>query len=161
MKAIVVVDEHWGIGKKGNLLFHLTKDMAFFRQKTLGKTVVMGANTFRSLPHGALPKRTNVVLDDAERDYANAVVVHSVEELLRAVDVNSDDVFVIGGASVYRLLLDMCDEAFVTKVFADGEAEVFFPNLDERADWQLVEQSAVTEDNGYSICFCRYRKRAN
>ncbi len=159
MKSIVVVDKNWGIGKRGGLLFRLKKDMEFFRRTTLGKTVVMGANTYASFPHGALPNRTNIVLDDSGRQYPDAESVTSVEELKKLLSrYDGDDVFVIGGASVYALLLDCCDEAFVTKVDADGEAELFFPDLDGKEDWQLVEQSDPVDDNGYEIRFCRYAR---
>lgn len=161
MKTIVVVDNNWGIGKRGNLLFRLKKDMAFFRATTLNKTVVMGANTYRSFPNGALPDRVNIVLDDSGKRYPDAESVTTLAELDNTLaDVDSNDVFVIGGASVYKLLLDRCDEAFVTKVNADGGAELFFPDLDALPDWEQVYCSEPTDDNGYSVCFCRYVNRA-
>lgn len=157
MKAIVVVDKHWGIGRDGGLLFRLKKDMAYFRAATLHKTVVMGANTYRSFPHGALPDRVNIVLDDSGKRYDDATGVCSVEELdAQLAHCPTDDVYVIGGASVYRLLLDRCSEVYVTKVDADGRAQLFFPDLDELPDWVLVEQGEPVEDNGYTIRFCRY-----
>ena len=113
MKTIVVVDNNWGIGKRGNLLFRLKKDMAFFRATTLNKTVVMGANTYRSFPNGALPDRVNIVLDDSGKRYLDAESVTTLAELDNALaDVDSNDVFVIGGASVYKLLLDRCGTVF-------------------------------------------------
>lgn len=157
MKAIVVVDNNWGIGKSGGLLFRLKKDMAFFRATTLNKVVVMGAKTYASFPHGALPQRTNIVLDDSGAAYPDAVSVQTVGALKRELArYNSDDVYVIGGASVYSLLLDDCREALVTKVDADGGAELFFPDLDEKPDWQLVNCGEPVEDGGYTLRFCRY-----
>ncbi len=159
MKAIVAVDKNWGIGKQGGLLFSLKKDMAFFRKKTLGKTVVMGAKTYASFPHGALPDRVNIVLDDSGKSYPDALSVSTAEALKAALaGTDSANVFVIGGGSVYALLLDDCDEVFVTKVDADGGAEVFFPDLDKRVDWRLAEEGAPVEDNGYILRFCRYVK---
>ena len=157
MNLIVVVDKNWGIGKNNGLLFRLKKDMQFFREKTTGKTVVMGANTFLSFPNGALPNRTNVVLDSSGRQHQNALCVSSVEQLnevLRRFD--TDDVFVIGGASFYKLMLNRCQTAYVTKVESDGGAEVFFPDLDKMPNWNLVEQSAEIEDGDYRIVFCKY-----
>ncbi len=159
MKAIVVVDRYWGIGRQGKLLFHLPKDMAFFRQTTLDKVVVMGAVTYSSFPHGALTRRTNIVLDDSGKQYPDAQSADTVEKLHDLLACYpKDDVFVIGGASVYGLLLDECDEIFVTKVDADGNAEQFFSNLDNLPEWRLATQSDPTEDNGYTIRFCRYEK---
>ena len=157
MKAIVVVDRHWGIGRKGGLLFRLPEDMAFFRATTLGKIVVMGAKTYASFPHGALPDRTNVVLDDSGRTYPDAESASTPESLAKLLAKYPDDeVFVIGGASVYKLLLAQCDEVYVTKVDADGDAEVFFPNLDAAPDWKLARCGEPISDNGFTIRFCRY-----
>ena len=157
MNLIVVVDKNWGIGKNNGLLFRLKKDMAFFKQTTTGKVVVMGAKTFASFPHGALPDRVNIVLDDSGAKHEGAVRVSSVGELDEQLNkYPSDDIFVIGGASFYALMLDRCRYAYVTKVAACGDAEVFFPNLDERQNWQLIEQSQPILDGEYEIRFCTY-----
>lgn len=156
MNLIVVVDNKWGIGKSNGLLFRLKKDMAFFKQTTTGKVVVVGANTFASFPHGALPNRVNIVIDDSGTEHEGATTVSSLDALDCALSqYNSDDVFVIGGASVYEQLLDECRRAYVTKVSADGGAEMFFPNLDERKNWKLVSQNKTT-DGEYEINFCEY-----
>ena len=157
MNLIVVVDNKWGIGKNNDLLFTLKKDMAFFRQTTTGKVVVMGANTFKTFPNGALPNRTNVILDHQGNVHENAITVKTLDELFELLQTYpQDDLFVIGGATVYKLLLDKCQTAYVTKVLADGQAEVFFPNLDEMESWQLVEKSADIQDGDYTINFCKY-----
>ena len=157
MNLIVVVDEKWGIGKNNNLLFRLKKDMAFFKQTTTGKVVVMGAKTFDSFPNGALPNRINIVLDDSGAFHTGAITVSSVEQLDRELlAYNPQNVFVIGGASFYALMLDRCKYAHVTKVSADGGAEVFFPNLDEKPNWKLVEESEPITDGEYEIRFCKY-----
>ncbi len=157
MNIIVVVDNKWGIGKNNDLLFTLKQDMAFFRKTTTGKVVVMGANTFASFPNGALPNRQNVVLDHAATQRQGAITVSTMEQLLSLLsNFDDQDIFVIGGATVYKLLLDKCKTAYVTKVQADGDAQVFFPNLDELSNWQLVEKSADVQDNGYKINFCTY-----
>ena len=157
MKAIVAVDSKWGIGKNNGLLFRLPKDMAFFKQTTTGKVIVMGANTFLSFPNGALPNRTNIVLDDRGRNFEGTTVVTSLDALLKTVaNYNPDDVFVVGGASVYKLMLPYCSEVYVTRVQADGGAEVFFPNLDEMPDWRLSAQGDEVNDNGYLLRFCTY-----
>ena len=157
MNLIVVVDNKWGIGKNNGLLFRLKKDMAFFKQTTTGKVVVMGAKTFASFPHGALPDRVNIVLDDSGREHDGAITVSTVAQLDDALTkYNSEDIFVIGGASFYALMLDRCKYAYVTKVSANGCAELFFPNLDDRQNWRLTEQSQPIADGDYEIKFCKY-----
>ena len=158
MKAIVAVDKNWGIGKDNQLLFSIPQDMKFFRQTTLNKVVVMGAKTLMSFPNSnPLKNRINVVLSTKiKRD--DCVCVDSLDKLLSILsDYKSDDVFIIGGAKIYSQMLDYCDEVFVTKVDADGRADVFFPNLDEKNNWQLVEKSERKEDNGYSFEFTKYK----
>ena len=157
MKAIVAVDNNWGIGRNNQLLFSIPTDMKFFRQTTLNKVVVMGANTLKSFPNASpLKNRTNVVLSTTiKRD--DCVVFDSKEKLLNFIgSLNSDDVFVIGGAKVYSELLDYCDEVLVTKVFANGDADVFFPNLDKMSNWKMVLSSLEQVDNGYSFAFTTY-----
>ncbi len=162
MNLIVVVDNCWGIGKNNGLLFHLKKDMKFFRETTMGKVVVMGANTFLSFPNGALPNRTNIVLDASGSQHSGAICVDSVEKLNNVLEqYNSDDVFVIGGASFYRLMLNRCKIAYVTKVQANGGAEVFFPNLDQMPNWKLIDKSEEIEDENYKITFCKYENAEN
>ncbi len=157
MKAIVAVDKKWGIGKNNDLLFSLPEDMKFFREKTNGKTVCMGYNTLLSFPNSKpLKNRVNVVLapDGVERD--DCIIVHTLEELSNTLK-NYDDVFVIGGAMFYRTMVPYCEEVFVTKVDADGEATVFYPNLDEIEGFSMVYESEPIESNGYTIRFTTYK----
>lgn len=158
MRAIFHADRKWGIGKSNDLMFSIPKDMKFFRETTKGKVVVMGLNTLRSFPNGKpLKNRTNIVLSPENVD-EDVVTVHNIDELFEEVNkYPKDDVFVIGGASVYRALIPYCSEVLVTKVDADGGADVFVPNLDEDHDFELVSESAPQEDNGYIIRFCVYR----
>lgn len=157
MKAIVAVDKKWGIGKKNDLLFNLPEDMKFFREKTKGKTVCMGYNTLLSFPNSKpLKNRVNIVLapNDVVRD--DCIVVHTLEELFSELN-KYDDVFVIGGAMFYKTMLPYCEEIFVTKVDADGEATVFYPNLDENADFSCIYESEPVESNGLTIKFTTYK----
>lgn len=159
MKAIVVVDKNWGIGKKNDLLFSLPADMKHFRETTAGKIVVMGSNTLLSFPGGKpLKNRTNVVLwpDGEERE--GCVVVRSLAELFAKVSLYPpQDVFVVGGAMMYKTLIPYCEEAIVTKVDADGGAEVYFENLDLLPNWECVSSSDPIETNGYTIRFTVYK----
>lgn len=162
MKAIVAVDEKWGIGKKNGLLFDLPADMKFFRETTLGKTVVMGSNTLKSFPNGKpLKNRVNVVLFPGGEKRDDCVVVQDLGELSRELKkYPTDDVFIIGGAMFYKTMLPYCSEVLVTKVAADGGAEVFYENLDELPGWKCVYESEETETNGYRIKFTTYRNDA-
>lgn len=162
MRAIVVVDRNWGIGKKNDLLFRLPADMKHFREVTAGKTVVMGSNTLLSFPEGKpLKNRTNIVLWPGGEKREDCVVVGSLEELFSEVKkYPQEDVFLLGGAMMYRTLLPYCDEAIVTKADADGGAEVFFENLDKLENWSLSEAGEAIETNGYTIRFCRYKNAA-
>ncbi len=158
IKAIVAVDKKWGIGKKNDLLFRLPLDMKYFREKTDGKTVCMGYNTLLSFPGGKpLKNRKNIVIcpEGVERD--DVVIVHTLDEMLKTIAAEENDVYVIGGAYFYKSMLPFCDEVLVTKVDADGEAEVFFENLDERADFGLASESETFETNGYNIKFSVYK----
>ncbi len=157
MKAIFHADKNWGIGKDNKLMFSLPKDMKFFRETTTGKVVVMGLNTLRSFPGGKpLKNRVNIVL--CPEDVEGALTVHNLGELFAEVGkYPPDDVFVVGGASVYRALLPYCTEALVTKVEEDGGADVFVPDLDADADFVLVRAGEPEEDNGHIIRFCIYQ----
>lgn len=163
MKSIVAVDEKWGIGRRNGLLFDIKADMRHFVQHTRGKTVVMGSNTLLSLPGGMpLKNRVNIVLnpegDERDAQAKGYILTHSVPELLKKVsEYPADDVYVVGGAMLYRTLLPYCDEAIVTKVRADGDAEVFYENLDKLPEWSLSEESEPVEDSGYTLTFCTYR----
>ncbi len=160
MKAIVAVDKKWGIGKQNDLLFNIPEDMKFFRQKTANKTVCMGYNTLLSFPNSKpLKNRVNIVLapDGVERD--DCIVVHTLEELSKELK-KYEDVFVIGGAMFYKTMLPYCEEIYVTKVDADGEATVFYPNLDENANFEMIYESEELESNGLKIKFTTYKNNA-
>lgn len=161
MKAIVVVDEKWGIGKKNDLLFSLPADMKHFRETTSGKVVVMGSNTLLSFPGAKpLPKRTNIVLWPGGDKREDCIVLDSLNEVFAEIKkYPPDDVFVIGGAMMYATMLEYCNEVIVTKVAADGGAEVFFKNLDETANFEIISESEPIETNGRTIRFLVYRNR--
>lgn len=162
MKAILSADKNWGIGNKGGLLIHIPSDMKFFRETTAGHVVIMGRKTLESLPAGQpLVNRTNVVLtrDKKYRGPAGVVVVHSVEELLNLYsDWDQDDLYVIGGGSIYKALLPYCDTVYVTKIDYAYQADTFFPNLDEMPEWKLVEESEEQTCFDIEFTFTRYER---
>ena len=160
IRSIVAVDKKWGIGKKNDLLFNLPADMKFFRETTMGKTVCMGYNTLLSFPNSKpLPKRKNIVLcpEGIERD--DAVMVHTLEKMLEEIKKEDGDVYIIGGAMFYKTMLCYSEEVLVTKVDADGEAEVFYENLDENENFECIYESESQETNGYNIRFTKYRNK--
>lgn len=144
MNLIVNVDKNWAIGKDNKLLVRIPADMKFFRETTTGKVVVMGRKTLESFPNGMpLKNRTNIVLT-SNRAYKvkGAICVHSKEELCEELKkYDSEDIYIIGGESVYRMFLDQCDVAHVTKVDYAYQADAYFPNLDERPEWKITADS--------------------
>lgn len=161
---ILNCDEKWGIGKKNGLLFRLPLDMKFFRETTSGHTVAMGENTLISFPGGKpLKNRKNIVLSaDPTHEYPDVVNVHSFEDFLVMLREESKkgDVFVIGGASIYRQTLPYVDRVYLTKVHADGGAEVFYVNLDELPEFELESAEEPVMDGEIEIQFCTYRNTA-
>lgn len=159
MKSIVAVDKKWGIGKKNDLLFSLPADMKYFREKTNGKVVCMGYNTLLSFPGSKpLKNRTSIVLapEGVERD--DCTIVYTLEQLFSELKkYDTKEVLVIGGAMFYRTMLPYCEEVLVTKVDADGGAEVFYENLDELSNWSCVEEGEPIETNGLTIRFTVYK----
>ena len=144
MKLIVAVDSNWGIGLRNALLVHIPSDMKFFRSETMGKTIIMGRKTLESFPGGLpLKNRVNIVITrDKNYKVKDAVVVHSIEEALEeAKKYSQEDVYVIGGDSIYKQMLPYCTKAHVTKIDFAYEADTFFPNLDEDEQWEVTERS--------------------
>ena len=159
IRAIVAVDEKWGIGRNNDLLFHLPEDMKFFRETTLGSVIVMGSNTLKSFPGGKpLPKRRNVVLWPGGEKRDDCEIADSMDELKEILKKYRDeDIYIVGGAMFYKTMLPYCGEALVTKVSADGKAEVFFENLDEMQEWVQKSVSEPTESGGFTIRFTTYK----
>ena len=160
MNTIVSVDNNWGIGCQGSLLARIPGDMRWFRQHTVGKVVVMGRNTLLSLPGGKpLADRANVVLSGNGQLQGTGLEVYpSLPRLLTGLlKYRSEDIYVIGGAQVYRLLLPYCHYAYVTcfrKAFA---ADCWFPDLNQDAKWQLEDISPVFDHEGQKYHFTIYR----
>ena len=159
--AIVHADKEWGIGKGNDMMFSLPKDMKFFRETTMGHTVVMGGKTLRSFPNQKpLKNRVNIVLTRGQV-CDECITVSSYEELKKQLKTRqNEEIYVIGGGEIYRALLPYCHEVLVTKVDAVGGAEVFFPNLDKEEGFICVDEGEPIEDNGYTIRFTRYKNNA-
>ena len=162
MKLILAADRNWAIGKDGDLLCHLPGELKYFKEKTVGKTVIMGRGTLESLPgKKPLPKRENIVIS-GNPDYAvpGAVVLHSHEELFDYIrDKDSDEVMVLGGGRVYRELLPYCDTCYITRIYDSFDADTWFVNLDEMPEFEIVWQSELQEENGIQYRFLEYRRK--
>lgn len=158
MNLIVAVDKNWGIGYKNELLYHISPDLKQFRAKTLNKVIVMGKNTLLSFPDGKpLKKRENIVLSTTLSDGEGYKVLKGIPELFEALKAyDSENVFIIGGASVYKQLLPYCNKAYITKIDAEKEADAFFPNLDKENSWKITEESEEQEFDGYKFKFVLY-----
>ena len=160
--SILSVDRKYGIGKNNGLLFNLPIDMKFFRETTRGHMVFMGENTLLSFPGSKpLKNRVNVVLSqDPTHNYEGCENVHDFDEFIKKLQENGriSDVFVIGGASIYRQTLPYVDKVLLTKVDADGGATVFFPNLDEDPNFKCVDEGTPIKDGDYTIRFTTYER---
>ena len=162
MKMILSADRNWAIGKDNKLLVKIPADMKMFREKTTGKAVVMGRKTLESFPNGLpLKNRTNIVLTrKQEYKVKDAIVAHSKAELdIELKKYDSDDIYIIGGESIYRMLLDECDTAYVTKIDYAYEADTYFPNLDEDVNWEIVEESEEQTYFDLEYRFLEYKRR--
>lgn len=144
MKCIAAVDNNWAIGFKGKLLVSIPNDQKMFRNETIGKVIVLGRKTLETFPNGLpLKGRLNIILSrDPNYKVKDAVVVHNDDELFGELKkYESDDIYIIGGESVYKRYVKYCDTAIITKIDQAYESDAFFPNLDEDDDWKMVAES--------------------
>ena len=158
MNLIVAVDKNWAIGNKGKQLVTIPDDQRLFRQETIGKVIVMGRKTLESLPGGQpLAGRTNVVLTE-NKDYKKkgTVIMHSLEETLKYLEpYPTEDVYIIGGETIYRQFLPYCDTAHVTWIDYAYDADTFFPNLEQDPMWRMTDVS--DEQTYFNLCY-EFRK---
>ena len=152
MNLIVAVDSNWAIGKENKLLVSIPQDMKFFRETTKGKVVAMGRKTLESFPGGQpLKNRVNV---------KDTVIVHTIEEMVDELKkYDSEDIFVIGGESIYRQLLPYCTKAYITKIDHAYDADTYFPNLDEDPEWEMTKISDEQTYFDLEYVFTIYERR--
>lgn len=162
MKAIVVVDNHWGIGKDGQLLAHLPGDLKYFKEKTLGKTIIVGRKTLQSFPGGKpLPGRTNIVLtENLAFEQDQCAICNDLDELFDEIAMlDGEDVYVVGGACIYEMFLPYCDDVYVTKIQKTFDADKHFPNLDQSDSFEKTWQSELIEEKGVQYRFEKYSRK--
>jgi dihydrofolate reductase len=147
ISIIAAVSDDWGIGKNNELLWHIPEDLKRFKKLTIGKSVIMGKKTWESLPRKPLSSRVNIVLTDIPDEIINcAVTAYSLEDALRKSDKN-EEVFVIGGGSIYRQFMEVAGRLYITHVHKKAPADIFFPEIDRRK-WKVVEEmECISEDN--------------
>lgn len=162
MNIIAAADLNFGIGKDNHLLDNIPEDMKFFREKTLDKAVIMGKNTFLSFPgKKALPRRKNIVLTHSENfDYENITVCKSIEEAVKEArkEYSDDDIFFLGGESVYKEAEKLCTKAYITRIDNEYEADTFLVNFDELENWHISEENMIKTEKGLYITFTTYIK---
>lgn len=162
MNLIVAVDNNWAIGNENRLLIRIPNDHRHFREETTGKVVVLGRKTLETFPQGMpLKNRTNIILS-RDKGYCvkDALVVHSMEELAEELKKYDDEeIYVIGGDSVYRQLLPYCNVAHVTKIDHAYRADAYFPNLDQDPQWEITADSEEQTYFDIAYHFVRYERR--
>lgn len=161
MRAIVCADKNWGIGYKNRLLVSIPSDMKFFRETTTGKVIVMGRKTLESFPNGMpLKNRINIVLTrDRNYEAKGAVIVHDEEELMNELGkYDTEQIYIIGGESVYKMMFSHCDKIYVTKVDRAFQADTYFPNLDEMSEWKMTQESEEQTCFDLEFCFTTYER---
>ena len=159
MELIVAVYDDWGIGCEGDQPIALSADRKFFRKTTAGSTVIVGRKTVGSFPGQApLPKRRNIILSRQDITVPGFELAHSPEEAMEMSRADAK-VFVIGGGTVYRQMLPLCDRAIITKVHTTAPCDTYFPNLDESPDWKLDEIIESGEEDGIAYEMCVYVRK--
>ena len=159
MELVVAVYDDWGIGADGTQPVALSADRKFFREVTKGAMVIVGRRTVADFPGGKpLPGRVNVMLTRTMQEMPGFTVVASPEEALRLAE-SAEKAMVIGGGSIYKQMLPLCDIAYVTKVHCQPESDTWFPNLDEDAEWELSEILQSGEENGIAYEMCLYTRK--
>ena len=159
MELIVADYDDWGIGKDGTQPVALSADRKFFRETTRGAAVIVGRRTVEDFPgQKPLPGRVNIMFTRTKRAYPGFTMAASPEDAARLAQ-NAERAMVIGGGSIYRQMLPMCDTAYVTKVHITVESDTFFPNLDEDENWVLAEVLQSGEENGIAYEMCLYKRK--
>jgi len=160
ISIIVAVGKNYEIGKDNQLLWHISNDLKHFKSITTGKPVIMGENTWYSLPIKPLPKRRNIVLTkNIDLKIENVELAFSIDEVLKLTK-NEEEVFVIGGAMVYKQFIEIAQKLYITHVFKNFEADTWFPEIDCNI-WEIKEKSDIftDENSGLDYQFINYIRK--
>jgi dihydrofolate reductase len=162
ISIIVAVSEDWGIGKDNELLWRIPEDMKRFKRLTTGNTVIMGKKTWESLPRRPLPGRKNIVLTDIPGEIIDgSVTAYSIDDALQQCE-KDDQVFVIGGGSIYRQFIPVADRLYITHVHRSAQADIYFPEIDPEI-WEVEEREDHEQnvENRMSYSYVIYKRRDN
>ncbi len=160
ISIIVAVSEDCGIGKDNELLWHIPEDMKRFKKLTMGNTVVMGKKTWESLPKKPLSGRKNIVLTDKLNEKIDgAVTVYSIDEALSKCE-KGEEVFVIGGGSIYRQFMPIADRLYITHVHKKAPADIYFPEIEPNI-WEVSDEEKFrsNETNAIHYTYRIYKRR--
>lgn len=160
ISIIVAVSDDWGIGKENKLLWHISEDLKRFKRLTSGKTVIMGKKTWYSLPRRPLPGRKNIVLTDIKGEIIEgSETVYSIEEARRLCSQN-EEVYIIGGGSIYRQFMPLADRLYITHVHMNAVADVYFPEIDLKI-WKIMEKEdfPVSDTNAFPYTYVIYQRQ--
>lgn len=164
MNAIAAVDRNWGIGYRGRLLVRIPLDQQWFQNTTKGRVIVAGRKTLETFPNGMpLPARKNIILsENPDFQVKGAQVTHSLEETLQLLkNYKSEDIYIVGGESIYRQFLPYCDVAHITRIDYMYEADTYFPNLEEMLEWKLTGESEEQTYFDLEYTFQRFERIKN
>ena len=160
LALIAAIAKNNAIGFENKLVYWLPNDLKRFKELTTGHTIIMGSNTFRSLPKGALPNRRNIVLSRKEKEFPGCETFSSLEEAL-ANCANEEIVYIIGGETLYKAALPLADILCLTEIDdTQKEADAFFPRF-TKSEWEIIEQEehTIDEKHSYNYRFVTYSKR--
>jgi dihydrofolate reductase len=161
VSIIAAVSEDMGIGLNNELLWHISEDLRRFKNLTYGKTVIMGRKTWKSLPVKPLPGRRNIVITDLPTEcFEGAETAYSIEDALNII-TGDEEVFVIGGGSIYHQFMPMADRLYITWVHKRAEADVFFPRINQR-EWEIIsKEESDTDKNRVPYTYIIYERKKN
>jgi dihydrofolate reductase len=160
ISIIVAVSEDWGIGKDNELLWHISEDLKRFKRLTIGNTVLMGKKTWESLPRKPLPGRKNIVLtDNPQESIADAITAYSIADALAKCE-KIEEIFIIGGGSIYRQFMLLADRLYITHVHKKAPADIYFPEIDLKI-WKATEKEdfEASETNTIPYTYTVYERK--
>lgn len=160
ISIIVAVAEGNAIGKNNDLLCYISEDLKRFKRLTTGNNVIMGKKTFESLPKGALPNRTNIVItDNPDDNFEDCITVYSIEEALEKCS-NEKENFIIGGGSIYTQFMHHANKLYITHIHKHFDADTFFPEI-KNEEWQEISRESFLPDevNDFSYSYVTYIRK--
>ncbi len=161
ISIIVAVAKNNAIGKDNKLLCHLSEDLKRFKKLTTGHTVIMGKNTYYSLPVRPLPNRRNIVITDvANEQIDNCEMAYSIEDAISKMDAEKEN-FIMGGASIYRQFMPLANKLYITWIHHEFEADTFFPDVNT-LEWEIISKDDfkdIDDKNPFPFTYAVYKRK--